>query len=261
MSAYSPQELAGLGDHMKVGPQYQVPTNRAVTLVQRGPHGQSLFPPTRYGGNGIGWWNEQAQPTPWTPKQKVVSLLGMGGSQREASRAEKVRLTNTSKDLQRKTQDVERLASSNKRKVATAFSVAQHARTAIAELEKLQMWNADWSVLPPASWDGSQTIRGRLVWSLQRSKHAMGVQTTVKPGGYSAPDEYDDTFKDSQAEIGKRARDMAAQAGKAAGQAGSAFDSVTSALKTNPLLAVAVTGAVLVLMAGASGFGKGIGIR
>lgn len=70
----------GLGDHIRVGPQYIPAAIRGTPIVQRGPHGRRFAPLPSDDDPGVRFWSETLyQPGEWTPRQHTTGVMGFRG--------------------------------------------------------------------------------------------------------------------------------------------------------------------------------------
>lgn len=183
MSHLSPQDFSGLGDSMRVGPQYQMPTSRAVPLIERGPHGAPLYPASQaIPGRGFVFWNQydsgdwnainHMPPRARAPKQEILSLLGMGDLLPEASMLDKRKWTALSKELHSQAKSFEKslLPPLISKAKALASVVNQH-----------RSWDDGFL----GAWDSQQriTIRARQALTIAQSR----LQGHAPPAGALAP--------------------------------------------------------------------------
>lgn len=79
----SMRELAGLGDHLPIGPQVVPHTQNGVAIVQRGPHGVRFAPPISTGPGGVRWWSEIEDAKAnkqYVPQETIVGVMGLGAT-------------------------------------------------------------------------------------------------------------------------------------------------------------------------------------
>jgi hypothetical protein len=107
--AYTVNALSGF---LQIGPHYFPKRRDGAQIIMRGPHGQRLAADpvrTREGrvrGSGFRFWSEQLNipaDVKWNPQQVVTGVMGMGGlgELQEASREQRVLLSNAAKSLLR----------------------------------------------------------------------------------------------------------------------------------------------------------------
>lgn len=130
----------GLGDSMRVGPQYVVPTNTAAQIIQRGPHGKWISPPLSVGPSKdrqeFRWWNSYTHTTlPWVPPQTVVGVAGLSGIT-EASFWEKRSLSSAAKEIKQLAIQCSRTGLGNQ----SCSIVLQTAKTFRARLRTFEHW-------------------------------------------------------------------------------------------------------------------------
>lgn len=74
----------GMGDHLRVGQQFQVPRSWGAQVIRRGPHGKPIAPPlavdpaARGWGQELRWWSDYPTGSLSVPQQSVVGVSGFG---------------------------------------------------------------------------------------------------------------------------------------------------------------------------------------
>jgi hypothetical protein len=152
-------ELAGLGDSLRVGPQWAWPTHQGTPIIQRGPHGQRFAPiPSESPGPGVRFWRESESPAfasaEWVPRPAVVGVMGLGAGLPELSEAGRNGLTKIAREL------VSELEAARGLKALEV--VDQKARLAMETLGKYQAFEASWRPVLAGGWDSSQDVRASL---------------------------------------------------------------------------------------------------
>lgn len=170
-------DSAGLGDHLRVGPQYVLPADRGMPIVERGPHGAPLSKPDP--SRPLRFWSERRITQEWTPKQRVTGVMGMGAGRPEAS-----------DDVKKSLSEQARTLASNSKGVSpeTASSIISSANALQAQLDSYQPWKQESalrtfamiatfgaaSLVMGGGYDESQTIRENLQIARNNAAIVMG---------------------------------------------------------------------------------------
>lgn len=264
--------VEALGDFMRVGPQVYPERPNAVQVVMRGPHGKRLAADpvrTREGavrGSGFRTWIEQLNVPAnesWNPPQKVVGLLGLGGSS-EAPDSVKVALSKGARDAVVLSESLPDQAVQN-------FQVA--VRGLAAKLDEYQKFDSTW--LPygtpgMSTWDSSHVIRENLQAANANLNRRLGKRDPASRslGTSSADRTTAGLFLDNVAskafvrDLEDRARECAADPLKCArnptgGGAPTQYPSMWTVFGGVALLAVGG----LAIYSFAGGLGKGLATR
>jgi hypothetical protein len=210
--------FSGMGDHLRVGPQFVPRASRAAMVIQRGPHGQRLAPaePSRGGPEGeLRWWRETLyQPGDWVPQQKVVGVMGMGAMSGRpvAANSTKVQFTNISRAI---------LSSAKNNPVGTMPSVISQAEVQLSQVNNFDFWSA-----PKVSWWGWGSSEGDWISSNEVKSNLRNAQiiarnriagTEAPPLAYSTMDPKTHPGDYAQEEIEKHLKDVGKTVASAAG--------------------------------------------
>jgi hypothetical protein len=152
--------LGGLGDHMRIGPQWAWPTHQGTPIIQRGPHGQRFAPiPSNSPGTGVRFWRESEgdfATQGWAPRAAVVGVMGMGAGLPELSETGRNGITKIARMLD------DEVGAASLGDVATLRSIDQRARLALETLGKYQAFESSWIPVRAGGWDSSTTVRATL---------------------------------------------------------------------------------------------------
>jgi hypothetical protein len=165
VSGFTIDELmhGGIGDHMRVGPQWIEPSNRGMPVIQRGPHGMRFGPDPMRANGQLHWWRESVSDVPYRTGQAVVGIMGMGALGGEASDEIKDRLTKEAKAQSKQVEETY-----NTYELRTLIRLADER---MAEVSGYRQFQAGWSGLPIVgkSWWSSTKIRGESYATKQRA--------------------------------------------------------------------------------------------
>lgn len=173
----------GLGDHLRVGPQSIPPgASSGVAIVQRGPHGRMISPPPPPGV--LRWWGEDESllPGPWTPQQRVIGVMGMGGSV-EPDNATKGALSKAASALFDAALAAQRDGQTN-----VAIALRSDIQATLANLNGFAPFEAS-GLLSWGSWASSQTIRSQLQQALVNVDIATGSTSSGAPVSWTPQNE------------------------------------------------------------------------
>lgn len=155
--------LAGFGDHLRVGPQYVLPADRGTPVVERGPHGQYLS--TRNLKDPLQFWAAGRVAQPWTPRQRVTSIMGMGAGRAEAERSTKADLSKRAKALATTAQGT-----------IDPDAITAQANALEVELNSYEPWSDyNFGLFGFGTiYDDSQTVRSNLQSARNNAQRARG---------------------------------------------------------------------------------------
>jgi hypothetical protein len=191
VSGFTLDDLAagGIGDSLRVGPQWIKPSNRGLPVIQRGPHGQTLSPPLSREDGQLRWWRENVSSQPYVPQQKVVGIMGMGGSD-VAHHDTKIELTKAAKVL------VEQSLSLP----TTALpGVLAAATTMNARLDTFQHWDREYFFTRFKWAEDSQVIRSNFQLARQNATRRMQGRPPQGGGAVKTVDLTDETVRNMAA--------------------------------------------------------------
>lgn len=162
----------GMGDHLRVGPQYYPAASRGTPIIQRGEHGAWLGRPVpvRTGAAEPQFqlaFYEGTQRQPGVlnvPQQRVTQLMGMGAMKGELPDDKKNAYSRTAEAL---------AAASKTANTFSAPAFRDQARRILEDLDAHQAFEASYMPIRLGGYNQSQTIRANLQITLQNTRRVL----------------------------------------------------------------------------------------